>query len=221
VRQAIDDGAVRAVLLRGDGRAFCSGLDVSLFGEQVGQGMSEEGIAWLQQSFTGFEDLPVPVVAALHGVAYGGGAQLALAAHLRITAPDLQLALLEVRWGIIPDLGALARLPRLVGISRAADLAMTARILDAQTALAWGLVDAVLDDDDFGAAAHAYAARLAAGPTLALGAIPGLLRQSFTTGRDEVLAAERAAQQRCLASADFVEAATAAMQGRPPTFGGR
>lgn len=220
-RTAIEGGAVRAVLIRAEGRAFCSGLDVSLFGQQVGDGLGEDGIAWLQQSFTGLEDLPVPVVAAVQGAAFGGGTQLALAAHLRLAAPDAQLALLEARWAIIPDLGALARLPRLIGLSRATDMAMTARVIDAQTALAWGLVDAVLDDEDFDGAARAYAARLAAGPTTALGAIPALLRQSFTAPRDEVLAAERAQQQHCLASADFIEAATAAMQGRPPTFTGR
>ncbi len=214
-------GDVRAVLIAGDGRAFSAGLDVSLFGSQLSEAPEDAWIAHLQQAFTGLEDLPVPVVAAVHGAAFGGGCQLALAAHLRLAAPDLQMGLLEARWAIIPDLGGLTRLPRLIGMSRATDMAMTARIIDASTALAWGLVDAVVEDDDFLGAARAYTARLAGGPTLAIGAVPGLLRQSFVTGRDEMLAAERAYQQTCLRSADFVEAATAAYERRDPTFTGR
>ena len=221
-RAAIEAGTVRAVLVRGEGRAFSSGLDVSLFGQQAaGDKPADEWIAWLQQAFTGLEDLPVPVVAAVQGVAFGGGCQLALAAHLRVAAPDAQIALLEARWALVPDLGGLTRLPRVVGISRATDMAMTARKVDAETALAWGLVDRVLPQEGFDDAARAFVAELAAGPTTAIGAVPGLLRQSVVSSREEMLAAERAYQQRCLASADFVEAATAAMQGRPPAFTGR
>ncbi len=222
-RDAIADGTVRAVLLRAEGRAFSAGLDVSLFGQQAsGEMPADEWIAALQQAFTGLEDLEVPVVAAVQGVAYGGGCQLALAAHLRVAAADAELALLEVNWALIPDLGGLTRLPRLIGISRAADMAMTGRKVDARTALDWGLVDRVVDEGgDVRAVAHALAAQLAAGPTVAIGAVPALLRRSATTERDAMLAAERAHQQHCLSSPDFVEAATAAMQGRSPRFTGR
>jgi enoyl-CoA hydratase/carnithine racemase len=244
-RDAIAEGAVRAVLLRAEGRAFSAGLDVSLFQSQLAAvgaaplhqrrpsdtgsagGSSspeapspDEWIAHLQQAFTGLEDLPVPVVAAVQGLALGGGCQLALAAHLRLASPDAELALLEARWGIIPDLGGLTRLPRLVGQSRAIDMAVTARRIDAATALAWGLVDQVVEDDLDGVA-RAYAARLAAGPTLALGAIPRLVRQAAVLDRDASLAAERAHQPTCLGSADFAEAATAAVEGREPRFRGR
>jgi enoyl-CoA hydratase/carnithine racemase len=163
----------------------------------------------------------VPTVAALLGVALGGGCQLALAAHLRLVAPDAQLGLLEARWAIIPDLGATYRLPRLIGLSRATDLAMTGRTIDAQTALDWGLADALLDGDDFAGQARAYTARLAAGPTTALGAIPALLRASFTGERDAVLAAERTAQVTCLTSDDFKEAVRAAVVREEPSFRGR
>ncbi|CAN5290694.1 2-(1,2-epoxy-1,2-dihydrophenyl)acetyl-CoA isomerase PaaG [soil metagenome] len=221
-RSAIEEGTCRAVLLSAEGRAFSSGLDVSLFGGQAGGDYpTDEWIAGLQLAFTAWEDLRVPVVAAVQGAAFGGGCQLALAAHLRVVAPDAQIALLEADWALIPDLGGLTRLPRLIGLGRATDMAITARRVAAQTALAWGLVDAVLEDEDFAAAAHAFAARLAAGPTLAIGAVPALLRQSFVTDRDEMLAAERAYQQHCLRSGDFVEAATAAFQRRPPQFSGR
>ncbi|HVM19600.1 MAG TPA: enoyl-CoA hydratase/isomerase family protein [Egibacteraceae bacterium] len=221
--EAARDSACRAVLVTGAGRAFSAGLDVALFGEQAsGAAPDDERIAWLQQAFTGFEDLPVPTVAAIRGVALGAGCQLALACHLRIAAPDASLGLLEARWGLIPDLGATWRLPRLVGLGRATDLAVTARRIDAATALAWGLVDAVAEaEDDFDGWAHRYVAALAAAPTVAVGAVPQLLRNSYAGDRDTVLAAERRAQQRCLASQDFIEAATAALQQRQPQFRGR
>ncbi len=220
-QQAAASGTVRAVLLIGDGRAFSAGLDVSLFGEQVGDVPSDEWIAELQQAFTAYEDLPVPTVAALRGVAIGAGCQLAIAAHLRVAAPDASIGLLEAKWGLVPDLGGTYRLPRLIGLSRAIDLAMSARTVDAGTALAWGLVDAVLDGDDFASQARTYVAALAAGPTVALGAVPGLMRASLVGAREDVLAAERRAQMRCLRSADFSEAVRAAMTREAPEFGGR
>lgn len=220
--EAAADGRCRAVLVMGEGRAFSAGLDVSLFAAQAsGDAPDDDRIAYLQQAFTGFEDLPVPTVAALRGVALGAGCQLALACHLRVAAADVSIGLLEARWGLIPDLGATWRLPRLVGLSRATDLAMTARTLDAATALQWGLVDAFTDGDDFEVQARDYAARLAAGPTVATGAIAALMRNSYAADRDTVLAAERHAQQRCLASEDFREAALAGMEKRAPNFTGR
>lgn len=226
-RTAAERGDCRAVLLQGAGRAFCSGLDVSLFGETLasngGDVPPEDGdwIAPLQEAFTVWEDLPVPTVAAIHGVALGGGCQLAIACHLRVAAPDASFAILETNWGIIPDLGATYRLPRLLGLSRAIDLAVSARRIDAQTALAWGLVDAVLEEEDFATSARAYAARLAAGPTKATGAIPRLMREGLGRDRAAVLAAERATQVGCLASDDFKEAVAAALEGRKPEFQGR
>lgn len=221
--KAAAEGTCRAVLVIGEGRAFSAGLDVSLFAAQAsGQAPDDAHISWLQQAFTAFEDLPVPTVAAVRGVAIGAGCQLALACHLRIAAPDASLGLLEARWGLVPDLGATWRLPRLVGLGRATDLAMSGRTVDAITAAAWGLVDAVAgEDDDFEQYAREYVAVLASGPTVALGAVAGLMRDSYRNDRATVLAAERQAQQRCLASDDFREAATAGMQRRTPRFRGR
>ena len=219
--EAAAEGRCRAVLVVGEGRAFSAGLDVSLFAAQAsGNAPDDEHIAYLQQAFTGFEDLKVPTVAAVRGVAIGAGCQLALACHLRVAAPDASLGLLEARWALIPDLGATWRLPRIVGLSRATDLAMSARTVDAATAHQWGLVDEVLDGD-FEQQARDYVARLAAGPTVATGAVAALLRNSYGSDRETVLTAERQAQQRCLASDDFREAARAGMEQRAPNFAGR
>lgn len=222
VREEAAAGQVRAVLLTGAGRAFSAGLDVALFGQQAaGETPDDAHIAQLQQAFTGFEDLPVPVLAAVRGATFGAGAQLALAAHMRIAADDLSFGLLEARWGLIPDLGATWRLPRLVGLGRATDMCARGRRLDAATALAWGLVEDVVPADDLAAEAHARALALASAPPLAAGALPGLLRDALGGDRDRALAAERAAQQRCLVSADFRTAVRAAVSGTPPVFEGR
>jgi 2-(1,2-epoxy-1,2-dihydrophenyl)acetyl-CoA isomerase len=219
--ESIRAGAVRAVLVIGAGQAFSAGLDVALFGEQVSEPPSDDWIAWLQQAFTAFEDLPVPTVAAVTGVAVGAGFQLALACHLRVASPSATFGLLEVRWGLLPDLGGLYRLPRLVGLGRATDLAVTGRTIPAATACSWGLVDAVLDAEDFRAAALDYTERIAAGPTVATGAIPGLLRDGLRAPREAALAGERRAQRACLSSGDFHEVVAAANEGRAPAFRGR
>lgn len=218
---AAEESRCRAVLVTGAGRAFSAGLDVGLFGELAGETPSDEHIAWLQQAFTGLEELPVPTVAALRGAAIGAGCQLAIACHLRVAAPDLRLGVREARWGLVPDLGGTYRLPRLIGLSRAIDLAVSARDVDADTALSWGLVDAVLDGGDFSAQARGYAARLATGPTVATGALPRLMRDGLTATREQALAAERRAQVACLSSVDFAEAVAAALDGRQPRFSGR
>jgi enoyl-CoA hydratase/carnithine racemase len=220
--EAAAAGRCRAVLLLGAGPAFCSGIDTALLAEQAsGHAADEQRLAWMQQAFTAYEDLPVPTVAAVRGSALGAGCQLALAAHLRVAAADARFALLEARWGLVPDLGATWRLPRLVGLGRATDLALRAITIDAATAHAWGLVNEVLAAEGFEVAARAWAAQLAAGPTAATGPLPALLRNSYARFRDEVLAGERRAQAACLGSEDFHEAAAAQAAGREPRFRGR
>lgn len=217
--EAARAGDVRAVLVQGAGRAFSAGLDLGLLARQAHEPPDDDWVAWVQRAFDRFEDLPVPVLAAVRGAALGAGLQLALACHMRLAAPDASFGLLEARWGLLPDLGATYRLPRLVGLGRATDLAVSGRTIDAATARDWGLVGAVLEGD-WAAAVRERAGRLAAGPTVATGAIPGLLRDNLLRSRAEALAAERAAQARCLASEDFREAARAGREGRPPAFRG-
>lgn len=130
------DPSVRAVIVTGDGGTFSSGLDTSLFVAGGGRDPLSLDIARLQRSFTVFEEIPKPVIAAVAGPAFGGGLQLAIACDFRVAADDVQLAVFEVLWGIIPDLGATVRLPRLVGLSRAKEMAMTARRVGAPEALA-------------------------------------------------------------------------------------
>lgn len=210
---------MRAVLVRGEGRAFSSGLDTSLF--SAGGAPGSIDIARLQRSFTAYERIPKPTIAAVGGPAFGGGCQLAIACDLRIVSDDAELALFEVRWGIIPDLGGTQRLPRLVGLGRAKEMAMTGRRISSAEALAWGLANRVVERASLDDGALALASELAAGPPLALAAAKRLAAGAFDAPVGVGLDREAAAQRRILASADFVEAVTARIQKRTPQFNGR
>jgi enoyl-CoA hydratase/carnithine racemase len=215
-RAAADDGA-GAVLVRGEGGTFSSGIDVGVLGSQLAQGGVEEPfIADLQASFTAFEELDKPSIAAIEGPCFGAGLQLAIACHVRAVAPDAILSVMEVRWALVPDLGGTWRLPRLVGTGRATELALTGRRVDADEAVRIGLAEASVGDADD---AFALAARLARGPG-AIRRVPRLMRENAERSRDEGLAAERAAQLACIAGPDFQEAVAAALEGREPQYRG-
>ncbi|MBS3940086.1 MAG: enoyl-CoA hydratase/isomerase family protein [Actinobacteria bacterium] len=216
-RRAGQDDAVGAVLVAGEGGTFSSGIDVTVFGDQLGTGVEPAFIARLQAAFTAYEELDKPTVAAIEGYCFGGGIQLAIACHLRAVAPSAQLSVKEVDWGLVPDLGGTWRLPRLVGLGRATELTLTARSVGAEEALASGLAEIPLGGEDPLGEAHAFAARLAAGPG-ALRRAPRLLRENLGRDRDDALGAEAAAQVACIGGHDFTEAVTARLQGRAPRF---
>lgn len=215
------DDEARAVLISGEGRAFCSGLDTSIFGMMAGgsgDGASAVDIPDLQAAFTGFERISKPAVAAVHGVVFGGGLQLAIACDLRVAASDVRLSAFEINWGIIPDLGGTTRLPKLIGVPRAKDMIMTGREVGAEEALSWGLVNRVSPLDRLRDDAEALARELADGPPLALAAAKRLALGALEVGVDAGLEREAAAQRRILASKDFVEAVTARLAKRKPQF---
>jgi enoyl-CoA hydratase/carnithine racemase len=218
--EVADDPDVGAVVVAGRGGTFSSGIDVSVFGAQVSGGLDPAFVARLQAAFTAYEELDVPTIAAIEGYCFGGGIQLAAACHLRAVAPDAQLSVLEARWGLVPDLGGTWRLPRLIGLGRATELVVTARRVDAAEALAMGLAEIALPAEAPQDAAHAYAARLAAGPG-AIRRAPRLLRENLERDRDAGLQAEIAAQTAATAGPDFREAVAAHLEGRDPSFVGR
>jgi enoyl-CoA hydratase/carnithine racemase len=207
------------VVVAGEGRAFSSGLDTSLFGAQT-NGVPVD-ISYLQDSFTVFEELPVPTVAAVRGPCLGGGLQLAIACDLRVAAPDASFSAFEVRWGIIPDLGGTQRLPRLVGLGRAKEMVLTARMVSGDEAFAWGLANRLVDAEKVLDEALGWARELAAGPPLALGAAKRLTQTAFDLPVRAGLRREEAAQRRMLASEDFREAVLAALEKRAPQFKAR
>jgi enoyl-CoA hydratase/carnithine racemase len=217
--EAAGDDRVGAVLLSGRGGTFSSGIDVSVFGSGGDGDTGIDSIARLQESFTAYEELDKPTVAAIEGYCFGAGIQLAAACHLRAVAPGAQLAVMEARWALVPDLGGTWRLPRLIGLGRATELTLSARRVDAEEARAIGLAELWLDGDDPRGSAHELAARLAAGPG-SLRRAPRLLRENLDRDREAGLAAEAREQLACLRGPDFAEAVGAAMEGREPRFNG-
>jgi len=215
------DGSVGAVVVSGRGGVFSAGIDISVLGSNMRDGgLDPDFVDRLQSAFTAYEELDVPTIAAIEGYCFGAGIQLALGCHLRAVAPDVQISVMERRWGLIPDLGATVRLPRLVGPGRATELILTARTIGADEALRLGVAEIALPADDPLDAAHRYAADLAAGPG-AVRHVARLVRENLTRTRTDGLAAEVAAQQLVTSGPDTAEALAAGLEGREPRFVGR
>jgi enoyl-CoA hydratase/carnithine racemase len=220
VAELVAADEVGAVVVAGRGSAFSAGLDlVDLAGLTVSP-LGEDDVARAQAVFTAFEELDAPVLAAIDGVCLGAGLQLAIACHVRAVTERASLAVLEPRWGLVPDLGASWRLPRLIGQGRATELLLSARRVDAEEALRIGLAELRIDGEDALAAGHEIAARWAAGPEV-LRHLPRLVRESQGPDRVRALGAEASLQLRMLAGGDVHEAVRAAVEGREPRFGGR
>ncbi|MEX2548834.1 MAG: enoyl-CoA hydratase-related protein [Nitriliruptoraceae bacterium] len=213
--QADDD--VRAVVVAGRDGNFSAGIDLVTLERLLGDGLEPTFVARLQATFTAYEELDVPVVAAIEGHCLGAGVQLAAACHLRAVAPDASLAVMESRWGLIPDLGGTHRLPRLIGPGRTTELAMTARRFDAEEARRIGFAEIALPGEDAQGAAHTLAARLAAGPG-SVRQLPRLIRENLDRDRAGALAAEIVAQEAAVTGPDVAEAIAAHRAGRQPRF---
>jgi enoyl-CoA hydratase/carnithine racemase len=231
----VDDASIRVLVLSGEGRAFSSGLDTSVlgdglldapgFGDAPNRGSRDpdpvlDGILRAQDAFSWLESAPFVTIAALHGYALGAGLQIALACDLRVASQSAQLGLLEFRYGIIPDLGATQRLPRLVGLGRAKELVLTAATIDATEAHRIGLVERLVSDDDLAEAVEALAQQLAAQPPLAVRGAKRALNAAGTIPIEEGLRLEAEMQRPCLHSNDMVEALTAFVERRPAQFTG-
>jgi enoyl-CoA hydratase/carnithine racemase len=165
----------RVVLVRGEGRAFCAGLDLDMMSEQ---GMPPDFFAAQERAFTALERLPAIVVVQLHGHCLGGGLQLALACDIRIAGEDALLGLPAALEGLVPGM-ACWRLPRVVGTGRAMRLAVLGTPIDAAEALAIGLVDHLLPADGFPAAAREIVDRYAAVPPTAAAGVKEMVRSAF------------------------------------------
>lgn len=213
------DPEARAVVVTGEGGTFSSGLDTTLFG--AGGDPAAIDIARLQHSFSVFEEIAKPTIAAVAGPAFGGGLQLAIACDLRVVASDVRFSVMETRWGIIPDLGGTTRLPRLVGLGRAKEMAFSGRMVGAEEALGWGLANRVVAVGEHLKAATEWARELAAGPPLALAAIKRLAGRAFDAPVRTGLEREAVVQRSILRSADFVEAVRARIEKRQPRFQAR
>ncbi|MBA3327959.1 MAG: crotonase/enoyl-CoA hydratase family protein [Solirubrobacterales bacterium] len=212
---------VRAVVLHGEGKSFCAGLDVAALGtglkiDDILERAPGQRANAAQRVCTDWIDLPVPVIAALHGNVLGGGLQIALGADVRIAAADARLSIMESRWGLVPDMGITATLPRLVAIDVAKELTYTARVIAGEEAARLGLVSRIAADPL--GAARALAAEIAGRSPDAVRSAKRLLDTAWHAPVEEGLVLETELQRELIGSANQVAAVTAGMTGQAPEF---
>lgn len=213
----------RVAVLTGEGDSFCAGLDKSSFMEFAGKSPQEilGPRDWgdsnrFQQVSMAWRKVPMPVIAAVQGAVFGGGLQLALGADIRIAAPDAKLSLMEMKWGLVPDMGGMAVLPALVRSDVLRLMTYTARPFPAQQALEWGLVTSIADDPK--AAALELAEEIAGKSPKAIRAAKRLIDVAEAEGRAAVLQTETDEQAGLIGQAEQIEVVMATMQGRKPNF---
>jgi enoyl-CoA hydratase/carnithine racemase len=226
------DRSVRAVVLSGEGRGFCAGLDFAGFqamaaaasqrgdgaGTVTGLGHREEGriTNHAQQAVYVWTEMPAPVIAAVHGPALGGGMQLALGADIRIVAPDARLSVLEIRWGLVPDMTGTQMLPRLVGLDVAKELAFTGRMVSGDEAVRLGLATRI-SDDPLGDAL-AMGNEIASKSPHAIRGAKALINLAGRVSLADGFLAESRTMDPLIGSPNQVEAVTAYFEKREPRF---
>ena len=218
---------LRAVVLSGDGRAFCAGLDMGNFAkmastdrrktmEFVGATRTAGGANRAQQAVMVWREIPVPVIAAVHGVAFGGGFQLTLGADMRFVAPDARLAVLEIKWGLVPDMAGIVLMRGVVRNDIARELTYTGRIFTGEEALTLGVATRVCNDPR--AEALALAAEIASKNPHAVRGAKRLFNLAADADQIAILKAETVEQEALIASPNQIEAVMANMQKRAANF---
>jgi 2-(1,2-epoxy-1,2-dihydrophenyl)acetyl-CoA isomerase len=224
LREAAGDPGVRAVALTGRGRAFCVGQDLRELAQGYREGRAPDFAAELERHYAPIcrllAEMPKPTVAVVNGVAAGAGVSLALACDLRLASGAARWRLAFSGIGLIPDAGSTWHLPRLVGLSRAMELALLGDWVDADQALQFGLVNRVWPAEDLQREAEAAVAALAAGPTLAFARTKALFRDHLAVDLAGALAGEAEAQVASGQTKDHLEGAIAFLEKRPPSFQG-
>jgi len=215
---------VRAVMLTGNGRAFCSGADLKDGADDAVAGKLDTYTTltrWYHPIVTTIREMPKPVLTAVNGPAAGAGLSLALAGDLVVAAESAYFMLAFVGIGLVPDGGASLFVPSRVGFARAAEMAMLGERVSASKAVDWGLINSAWPDAEFAAKAGALLARLAAGPTRSYAGSKRELNHWMYDRMAAHLELEASIQGELAASADFVEGVSAFLQKRPPEFGGK
>jgi 2-(1,2-epoxy-1,2-dihydrophenyl)acetyl-CoA isomerase len=224
LREAAGDPEVRAVALTGSGRAFCVGQDLRELEQGYREGRAPNLAAALERHYAPIcrllAGMPKPTVAVLNGLAAGAGMSLALACDLRLASDAARFRLAFAGIALVPDAGSTWHLPRLVGLSRAMEMALLGDWVDAGQALQFGLVNRVWPAGDFQQEAAAAVAALAAGPTLAFARTKTLFRDHLQADLAEALAGEAEAQVASGQTKDHLEGVAAFLEKRPPTFQG-
>lgn len=219
------EGGARAIVLTGAGRAFCAGGDLREMQEMAKhegrvEAFFDEPLRRLNEAILLIRKTPVPFVAAVNGVASGGGCNLALACDLVIAAESAKFNQAFIKIGLTPDCGATFILPRLVGWKRATELLFTGDLIGAKEAAAMGMINAAVPDDELMKTAMSMAQRLAQAPTAAIAQIKMLLEASAVNDYGGQLDLERETQVESGKTKDFVEGVSAFLEKRPPRFVG-
>jgi len=223
----IDNRSVRAVVLSGSGRGFCAGLDFTSFrgmagesngtpitsrrkptGRTPGNPAQQPGMVW--------KEVPVPVIAAVHGVAFGGGFQIAMGADIRVAAPDARFSIMEIKWGLIPDCSITQTLRDLVRLDVAKELAFTGRIIDGREAYDLGIATQVSETPLDTALGMAETIAGKSPDAIRLG--KQLFETTWRGERDEGLQLEAQLQGKLIGTENQVEAVKANFEDRPPNF---
>jgi len=233
-KEVRDDPDIRAMVVIGNGRAFSSGIDTSVFtsgsgdslegGDDVGSRHSDptvDGILRAQEAYSWLEEARYPTIAAVRGFALGAGLQMALACDIRVFARGASVGLLEHKYGILPDLGGTQRLPRVVGAGKAKEMIWTAARIDAEEAYRIGLCERLVDDDALDAEVTTLAAAIAAQPPLAVQGAKRAVEAAARVPVAEGLVVEAEAQSVCLRSDDMREAIQAFVEQRQPDYSGK
>ena len=219
---AREDDDVRAVVFTGTGRGFCTGADLSA-GEQppMSRPVRKAPLWEFSQVAMALDQLDKPVIAAVNGAAVGAGLSFATACDRRIAAESARFGAVFVRRGLVPDSGITYFLPRLVGLAHATDMLLTGAIIDARRAHAIGLADEVCPDEELQERAHAYAAQLAAGASVAVDLARRAVRRSFERDLEAAIGFESWAQSVVQATEDVREGRRSFLEKREPQFRGR
>jgi enoyl-CoA hydratase/carnithine racemase len=217
---------LRAVVLSGEGRSFCAGLDTSNFGRMASGERSGDRLLTVERTPRGanraqnavlvWRDLPVPVIAAVHGVALGGGFQLTLGPDLRFVSAEARLSILEIKWGLVPDMGGVALLRGLVRDDVARELTYSGRMFSGEEALRLGLATRVCADPR--AEALAFAAEVAGRSPDAIRGAKRLMNLAQNADEVAVLLAESQEQAALIGSPNQKEAVMSALEKRPAAF---
>lgn len=211
------DNHVRAVVLKGAGKAFCAGGDVSTFSQydlEGGISLTKKGHALI----SAFSDLPKPIIASVHGYAIGAGLSLTLLSDIAIASEKAIFGAAFVNIGLVPDVGGLYYLPRLIGMKKTKELIYTGKNIGAQEALRMGLVNTVVQDEELDAAVQKISRMLANQSPVAISAAKRILNMSMDLSLNELLEIEALTQGVCMQSDDAKEAVDAFMNKRKPVF---
>ncbi len=224
LERAADETEIRAVLLTGAGRGFCTGQDLSERDVSPGAAPIDLSVSLgshYNPLVRRLRALPKPIVCAVNGVAAGAGANIALACDIVLAARSASFVQAFSRLGLVPDAGGTYLLPRLVGTARAMGLALLAEKTSADQAEQWGLIWKAIDDDKLAPEALALATALASGPTKGYGLLKKAMYASAGNSLDAQLDLERDLQREAGFSEDYREGVTAFKEKRPPRFKGR